>query len=60
MVEVGVVIHDPACSRNQTIVCSMDAIAGGVKARLGLTSRASVNPTCCTFVDSGKLSLYDE
>ena len=38
MVEVGVVIHDPACSRSQTIVCSMDAIAGEVKARLVLTS----------------------
>ena len=32
MVEVGVVIHEPACSR------SMDAIAGEVKARLVLTS----------------------
>ena len=54
------VIHDPACSRSQTIVRSMDAIAGEVKARLVLTSRASVTPTCFTFVDSGKLSLYDE
>ena len=38
MVEVGVVIHDPACSRSQTIVRSVDAIAREGKAKLVLTS----------------------
>ena len=57
MVEVGVVIHDPARSRGQTLVRSMEAIAGSTNK---LVAGASVNSTCCTFVDSGKLSLYDE
>ena len=57
MVEVGVVIHDPPCGRSQTIVRSVDAIAREGKAKLVLVGRASVNPTCCTFVDSGKVSL---